>query len=199
MSSWAAGSARVSFAAGLDRVLPAAMARLHPRYRTPHVALIVQAAISTVILLVSVFLTLSGSQTTVQEAYDILVNLTIIIYFVPYLYLFLALVRLRRLDPVPPGDTQSLLVPGGRVGLWLVMICGFVATVVSLALVFVPPSGTANVVNYEGNVLLQSAAVLGVGLVLYGMTRRTRANAGLASDLQRPAHGDAERRRDKAE
>jgi amino acid transporter len=173
MSSWAAGSARVSFAAGLDRVLPSAMARLHPRYQTPHVALIVQAVISTMILLVSVFLTLSGSQTTVQEAYDIMVNLTIIVYFVPYLYLFLALVRLRRLDPIQPGDRQSLLVPGGRLGLWLVTIAGFIATVISLTLVFVPPAGTGNVVNYEANVLLQSAAVMGVGLSLYAMTRRS--------------------------
>jgi len=175
MSSWAAGSARVSFAAGLDRVLPSAMARLHPRYNTPHVALIVQAVISSVILLVSVFLTLSGSQTSVQEAYDILVNLTIIIYFVPYLYLFLALVRLRRLDPIASSDTQTLRVPGGTLGLWLVVICGFLATLVSLALVFVPPSGTTNVVNYEGNVLLQSAAVLGAGLGLYVLTRRRSA------------------------
>lgn len=199
MSSWAAGSARVSFAQGLDRVFPSAMARLHPRYQTPHVALIVQAAISTAILLVSVFLTLSGGQTTVQEAYDIMVNLTIIIYFVPYLYLFVALVRLRRLDPIPPGDTGSLLVPGGAAGLWLVAICGFIATAVSLALVFVPPSGTSNVINYEGNVLLQSAAVIGVGLVLYRMTRRPRAHAGLASDAQQPAQRDPQRRGDEAE
>jgi amino acid transporter len=156
-------------------VLPSAMARLHPRYNTPHVALIVQAVISSVILLVSVFLTLSGSQTSVQEAYDILVNLTIIIYFVPYLYLFLAVVRLRRLDPIPAGDTQTLRVPGGTLGLWLVVVFGFLATLVSLALVFVPPSGTANVVNYEGNVLLQSAAVLGAGLGLYVITRRRSA------------------------
>ncbi len=175
MSSWAAGSARVSFAAGLDRVLPAAMARLHPRYRTPHVALVVQAAISTVIFLVSLFLTLSGSQTSVQEAYDILVNLTIIIYFVPYLYLFLALVRLRRLNPLDsadPNDAQALLVPGGRVGLWSVAIGGFIATLVSLVLVFVPPAGTENVANYEANVILQSLAVLGVGFALYAVSRR---------------------------
>jgi amino acid transporter len=199
MSSWAAGSARVSFAAGLDRVLPAAMARLHPRYRTPHVALIVQAAISTLILLVSVFLTLSGSQTSVQEAYDILVNLTIIIYFVPYLYLFLALVRLRRLDPVGPGESQALLVPGGRAGLWSVAALGFIATFVSLALVFVPPAGTANVINYEGNVLLQSAAVIGIGLALYAMTRSSRARMAVAADLHHPAARNAERRGDEAE
>jgi amino acid transporter len=203
MSSWAAGSARVSFAAGLDNVMPSAMARLHARYRTPHVALIVQAAISTVILLVSVFLTLSGSQTTVQEAYDILVNLTIIVYFVPYLYLFVALVRLRRLDPLDPDDTQTLRVPGGRTGVRIVATLGFIATLVSLALVFVPPSGTTNVVNYEGNILLQSAAVLGVGLALYGMSRTGRARSArspaVAANPQDPAEHYAERRRDKAE
>jgi amino acid transporter len=187
--------------------MPAAMARLHPRYHTPYVALIVQAVISTVILLVSVFFTLSGSQTTVQEAYDILVNLTIIVYFVPYLYLFLALVRLRRLDrgrflrdgvgaqsaalegeplereplPLNPDDTHVLRVPGGRPGVWIVATLGFIATLVSLALVFVPPSGTSNVVNYEGNILLQSAVVLGVGLALYGMTRPGRTRAGRSS------------------
>ncbi len=110
------GAARVSFAAGLDRVMPAAMARLHPKHQTPHVALIVQAIISSLILLVSLFFTIAGGQTTIQEAYDILVNLTIIIYFIPYLYLFPALVRLRRIDPVRKGD-EALLVPGGRVGL----------------------------------------------------------------------------------
>ena len=77
----------MSFAASLDRLWPPAMARLHPRYRTPHVALIVQGVIATLIFLASLFLTVGGGQTTVQDAYDILVNLTAVIYFVPYLYL----------------------------------------------------------------------------------------------------------------
>jgi amino acid transporter len=38
-SSWIAGAARVPFAAGVDAAMPAAFARLHPTYRTPHVAL----------------------------------------------------------------------------------------------------------------------------------------------------------------
>src|SRR5207302_6309772 len=93
-ASWTAGAARVPFAAGVDSVMPAAFARLHPRYLTPHVALVVQSLVSSVIFLVSVFFTLSGRATSIQEAYDILVNLTILIYFIPYLYLFVAQMRL---------------------------------------------------------------------------------------------------------
>jgi amino acid transporter len=163
-SSWTAGAARVPFAAGVDRVLPRAFASLHPRYRTPHVALIIQGIVASAIFLVSVFLTIGGARTTVQEAYDIMVNLTILIYFVPYLYLFAALPRLRR--TASPLES-AMLVPGGTIGLWLVTLSGFLATLVSLILVFVPPVGTENVLNFQVNLLGQAGAILLIGLLFY--------------------------------
>jgi amino acid transporter len=168
--SWMAGAARVPFAAGVDRVMPPALGRLHHRFRTPHVALIVQGVVATAIFLVSVFFAIAGGRPTIQDAYDVLVNLTILIYFVPYLYLFLSLPRLRRLagDPIP----GELRIPGGSAGLWLVALTGLWATVISLALVFVPPPGTTSVLNYEGSLILQALAVVGVGFLLF---RRGRA------------------------
>jgi amino acid transporter len=152
-ASWTAGAARVPFAAGMDHVMPAAFARLHPRYRTPHVALLVQGAASTALFLVSLFLSRAGSEASVQDAYDILVNLTILIYFIPYLYLFAAFVRLPR--------------PDGRGGVPNVLAgIGFVATAVSLALTFVPPPG-AQVLTYELNLIVQAAVMLGIGLLFY--------------------------------
>ncbi|MBI4477522.1 MAG: amino acid permease [Acidobacteria bacterium] len=172
-SSWFAGSGRVQFAAGEDRVLPASFGRLHPKFRTPHVALLVQGLISSIIFLASVFLTITGSRTTVQEAYDILVNLTILIYFVPYLYLFVALIRLQRLEP-EPARSDAMSIPGGRTGLWSVAGVGFTATAISLALVFIPPAGTTNVPNYEANLVGQALIVLLVGLGLFWNARRRR-------------------------
>jgi len=154
-SSWIAGAARVPFAAGVDHVLPRSFAKLHPAYRTPHVSLFVQGLVATFIFLVSVFLTVTGSQTTIQEAYDILVNLTILVYFVPYLYLFVAFVRLMR-----PGITGTTAA-----------VAGFLATLVSLALVFVPPAGTANVLNYEANLIGQALIIMAVGVVLFWRAR----------------------------
>jgi len=46
------GVARVLFAMGRDRQLPGALGRVHPRYRTPHVAMLVSSAISLAIALV---------------------------------------------------------------------------------------------------------------------------------------------------
>lgn len=172
--SWMAGASRVPFAAGVDRVMPGWLARLHPRYRTPHLSLVAQGVLSTAIFLTSVFLTVTGSRTTVQEAYDVMVNLTILIYFVPYLYMFLALPKLRREAP-DAADRETIRVPGGRPGLWIVTLVGAMATLVSLALVVLPPPGTESVLNYEASLLVQAGVVLAAGLLLYRRASRQAA------------------------
>ncbi|MBZ5497179.1 MAG: APC family permease [Acidobacteriia bacterium] len=165
-NSWFAGAARVPFAAGVDRALPAVFARIHPRYRTPHVVLVFQGLAASLIFLVSLFFTVGGARTSIQEAYDIMVNLTILIYFLPYLYLFISLVRLRARDS-RENNAAQYRVPGGRVGLWFVAGAGGIATAVSLGLVFVPPPGTGNVLNYETNLIGQALIILAIGFILY--------------------------------
>ena len=155
--SWMAGAARVPFAASEDGALPSPFKRLHSRWGTPVFALVVQGAISTLIFLVSAFTAAGGGTTTVQEAYDILVNLTILIYFVPYLYLFAALPKLTR-----TGHGWAA--------------AGLLATVVSMALIFVPPAG-ANAINYEVNLIVQAAAIVAVGYALRWVAGRSRAAA----------------------
>ena len=157
-TSWTAGAARVPFAAGVDAAMPRWFAKLHPRYRTPHVALIVQSLAASALFLGSVFFTVAGRSTSIQEAYDILVNLTILIYFLPYLYLFAAQLRL-----LP--DTPK----------WAALL-GFAATAISLGLTFVPPPG-ANALTYEVNLLGQAAVMLGLGLALYVYSRRVAARS----------------------
>jgi len=170
-ASWVAGAARVPFAAGVDRAMPAALGRFHPRYRTPHVALVVQGLAATAIFLASLFVSFASERTSVQDAYDIMVNLTILIYFVPYLYLFLSFARLRAEAPPVPGPDE-IRAPGGRVGLWLLAGAGLVATAISIALTFAPPPGTTSVLNYELSLILQAGAMLGVGGMLYARERR---------------------------
>lgn len=176
-SSWIAGAGRVPFAAGVDRALPAVFARMHPRYRTPHVSLLIQGIAATLIFLSSVFLTITGGQTTIQEAYDILVNLTILVYFVPYLYLFPSLVRLRDGPATGPPQAASMRVPGGSPGLWIVATSGFLATAISMGLVFIPPAGTENVLNYEVNLIGQSAIILGIGIAFFWYSRHLYRSA----------------------
>ena len=158
-SSWIAGAARVPFAAGVDAVMPSAFARLSEEYRTPHIALIVQALAATALFLASLYFSLGQSETSLQDAYDIMVNLTILIYFVPYLYLFAAYLALHE---------------GVTIGAWVLAGCGLLATLIALGLIFIPPPGTASALNYEVNLVGQAAILIGIGMAFYLSAQRRR-------------------------
>ena len=113
------------------------------------------------------FLSVGGGRTTIQEAYDIMVNLTILIYFLPYLYLFASFIRLRSMDRSMPADDNTIVLPGGSLGAWAIAGCGLIATVIAMGLVFVPPTGTENVLNYEVNLIGQAAMLIAIGMGLY--------------------------------
>src|SRR6266850_3133826 len=94
--AWFAATARLPFVAGLDRYLPAAFGALHPRWKTPHVALYVQAAFAFV------FVFIGQAGTSVRGAYEALVSMAVVSYFIPFLFMFAALGRLQR-EPAGPG------------------------------------------------------------------------------------------------
>jgi amino acid transporter len=81
VGAWLSGPARVAFAIGLDRYFPPAFGKVHPKWRTPYVAILVQAALATVFLLISQL----GKGSTVEHAYLILLDTQLLIYFIPYL------------------------------------------------------------------------------------------------------------------
>jgi amino acid transporter len=82
--AWIGGSARLAFSIGLDRYLPAAFGKLHPRWRTPHVALLTMGIASTVFLILMQF----GE--SLRTGYQLLVDMTVVSYFIPFAYLFAA-------------------------------------------------------------------------------------------------------------
>ena len=102
--AWFAAGGRLPFVAGIDRFLPPAFGRIHPRYGSPHVSLLVQAAIA------AVFIFLGQAGTTVKGAYDVLVSMAIICYFIPYLFMFASMIKLQR----EPAGPEVMRVPGGR-------------------------------------------------------------------------------------
>src|SRR5262249_8762884 len=113
--AWFAATARLPFVAGIDRFLPPAFGKLHPRWRTPYVALLVQAAIAFV------FVFLGQAGTSVRGAYDALVSMGIISYFIPFLFIFAAIVKLQR----EPAGPEVFHVPGGAPVAKLFGVLGF--------------------------------------------------------------------------
>src|SRR5262249_31366871 len=116
VGAWLTGPARVAFTIGLDRYFPPAFGRVHPKWKKPYLAVPVQAALATLFLLISVL----GKGTTVEKAYLILLDTQLLIYFIPYCYLFISFLLHRRTE-LPPDVVR---VPGGALGAQVTGISG---------------------------------------------------------------------------
>jgi glutamate:GABA antiporter len=164
--AYLAAVARLPFVAGIDRFLPPAFGELHPRWKTPWVALLTQ------FFLGAIFIFLGQAGTSVKGAYDVLVSMGVITYFIPYLYLFAAMIKLQR----EPAGPEVIRVPGGSSVAKLVATLGFVMTALTIALSLVPqldepnkPLALLKVVGGTGALLL-----VGIGIYLAGKRRTTR-------------------------
>lgn len=166
LGAWLTGSARVAFVVGLDRYFPPAFGRVHPRWRTPYIAILVQAGIALFFLLLSVL----GKGTTVERAFLILIDMSLLIYFIPYLYLFLCFMAhsWRRQGEAP------LVIPGGRIGALVAGICGASITLFAMLVAMIPPPGTANIAIHEAKVAGGSLLLVLAGLVIYWRAKGKR-------------------------
>jgi glutamate:GABA antiporter len=169
VGSTVAGIARVPFVVGLDRYLPSAFGKIHPRWKTPYVSILVQAIISGLILLLSQI-----NETTVS-AYQILVDGTNILYFIPFMYMYAAAIKLAyRPDRyTAPG---AVLIPGGTLGVWIAGGLGFVVSLAGILLSLIPPGDTVNKLQFETKLVGGTgfAILLGIGLYIRGARQKAR-------------------------
>jgi len=162
--AWFAAAGRLPFVAGIDRSLPASFGRLHPRYGSPYVSLIGQA------LIAALFIFLGQAGTSVKGAYDVLVSMSIIAYFIPYVFMFAAMIRVQR----EPAGPEVMRVPGGRPVAVALAALGLTTTLVSIGLSLVPaadePDKPLAVLKVAGLSLL--LVVAGAAVYLVGRESR---------------------------
>jgi amino acid transporter len=135
-SAWVGGCARIPFVAGLDSYMPSWLGNIHPRYATPYAALILQGIVSAVF----VILNLSGAG--VQETFQKLLSLAVVLNLVPFVYMFAALVKFSLTETVPKGQYS-------RATMFLAGVSGLVTTTVGIALVFFPAQQTTSLWAWE--------------------------------------------------
>jgi len=167
VGSTVAGIARVPFVVGVDRYLPAAFGKIHPRWKTPWVSILVQAAISGAILL--------GSQIneTIRGAYQFLIDAAIILYFIPFLYMFAAAIKLAH-RPDRNENPHAVLVPGGVAGVWICGGLGFAVVLGGILLSLVPPGDSLNKLGFELKLVIGTVASILLGLILYWRGARSK-------------------------
>ncbi len=167
--AYLAAVARLPFVAGVDHYLPASFGKLHPRWGTPWVALLTQAVIG------AIFIFLGQAGTSVQGAYEVLISMSVISYFIPYLYLFASMFKLQG---EPAGD-EIIRVPGGRPAAYVLAVVGFAATLLTIALSVLPPPDEPNKALAVCKVVGGCGALvlIGVGLYWAGKRRALRDQA----------------------
>jgi len=163
--AYLAAVARLPFVAGLDRFLPAAFGALHPRWRTPWVALLTQ------FFLGAVFIFLGQAGTSVKGAYDVLVSMGVITYFIPYLYLFAAMIKLQR----EPAGPEVIRVPGGTMVAKLVATVGFLTTGLTIVLSLIPQPDEPNKPLALFKIIGGTGALVLIGAWIYWAGKRRAA------------------------
>ena len=147
-SAWMGGSARIPFVAGLDSYMPSWLGKVHPRYATPHAALILQGIVSAIL----VILNFAGAG--VQETFQKLLSLAVVLQLVPFLYMFGALIKFALTELTPQGQYSrgTMLIAGSS---------GLLTTILGIALVFFPAQQITSIFWYEAWMVL--------GTLLFGI------------------------------
>ena len=135
-SAWLAGSARIPFVAGLDSYMPSWLGKTHQRFATPYAALIVQGVVSMVLVLVNAV----GSG--VQETFQRLLSLAVVLQLVPFLYMFAALLKIA----ANPNSEKGVY---SKVTLFLAGASGLITTTLGIVLAFFPAQQIRSLLSYE--------------------------------------------------
>jgi len=151
-SAWMGGSARIPFVAGLDSYMPSWLGKVHPRYTTPYAALILQGCVSATLVILN--FAIAG----VQETFQKLLSLAVVLQLVPFLYMFAALVKFAVTEEKPAGQY-------GRAALFVAGVSGLLTTILGIALVFFPAQQISSLFWYE--VWMIGGTVFFVGLAAF--------------------------------
>jgi glutamate:GABA antiporter len=168
--AWLGAVARIPFVAGIDRYLPPAFGRVHPRWGSPVVALVTQASIA------ALFIFLGQGGTSVKGAYDVLVSSTVVITLIPFLFLFAAALKLQ-------GEAKTAAtvpIPGGRWGISVAALIGLTTTAAAILFAGFPADDDPNkalavikVVGLTGIMIFS-----GVAIYLLGRRKATAISGG---------------------
>jgi amino acid transporter len=163
--TWSLGANRVAAVAAEEGVLPAALGRLHPRFKTPYVAFVAMGFVSTGLLVGGALL--SSSQSNV---FWMTFRVTALCLLLSYLVVFPAFLVLRKRRPDQPRPYR---LPGGRVA---AAVCAWACTLFigGAAVLFFVPSPTSQEPVKESVLLgILTLVTIAVGYFLMPKAVRT--------------------------
>jgi amino acid transporter len=171
-AAYLSSTARLPFVVGINHYLPRIFGRIHPRWKTPYVAIISYGLAGIL------FGLLSQVGTSVKGAYDLLVSMSLIAYFIPYLFVFASMIRLQS-RPAPSG---ALRLPGGK-RLAIPLACvGFFSTAAAIVLSMFPAEDERNPTTALLKIVVMTLVLLVSGVAVYWRGHRSISRAAALSE-----------------
>ncbi len=140
LGTYIGACARLPYVLGIGKMLPEPLARLHPRFKTPYISIVVMGTGAAMLLIVSQL----GE--TFRGAYQLTVDMTVITLFIPFLYIFAA---------------------GWRFGQRIPAACGLGVSLLAIAFSLVPTADVRSVPLFEAKLIGGSVLLLGLARLLY--------------------------------
>jgi len=162
VSAFMAASARLPFVAGLDRIVPSVFGKLHPKWGTPWIALIVESGVGAIFLLLGQF------QSSVKGAYEVLITIGVITYFIPYMFLFASMLKLQS----RPAGENVIHIPGGKWTGRAVASIGLVVAASAIILSLIPSPDEPHTWLAVAKAVGTTLALLGIGAWIYWAGKR---------------------------
>jgi len=159
MVTWSIGSNESLAATGMDETAPGVFGHRHAKWDTPDYAFILMGVIATATTVLTY--TLLNQK---NGAFWVIFVLSSVVFLLPYLLMFPALIKLRYKFPDRPRPYK---VPWGNFGLWLWAILCEIGVLFTLALFFLAPESDIPTGVYYGVVTVASIASILVGFILY--------------------------------
>jgi len=159
MVTWSIGSNESLAATGMDATAPGIFGHRNARWDTPDYAFILMGVIATVTTVLTYVLLNQAN-----GAFWVIFVLSSVVFLLPYLLMFPALIKLRSKFPDHPRPYK---VPWGNFGLWLWTILSELGVLFTLALFFLAPDPTIPSGVYYGVVIGASIVSIAVGFILY--------------------------------
>jgi amino acid transporter len=180
-SAWMGGSARIPFVAGLDSYMPAWLGKVHPRYATPYAALIVQFVVSLGLCIIN-FATSGG----VQEAFQTMLSLAVVLQLVPFIYVFAALLKFAFAETERMGRySKSVLVFAGGSGL--------LTTILGIVVAFSPAKQISSVWRYEVTMFGLTLFFIALAAFFFFVYGRRKVAEQIRVGMSAPVHASEAR------
>lgn len=172
-SAWFGVTARLPFAAGIDAFLPRAFGHRDPRTGAPVVSILVQTAVVVVIVV------FSQAGDTLKGAYDFLVEMSVLAYAIPFVFLFLVYLACQGRPQARGADDWR--TPGGPKVARVIGATGLVAILLAIACSMVPSPDSPDPQTETLKLVVAATLLVLSGAAFYWVARRRQlANAVIA-------------------